>query len=152
MKLRVLFLLLAALAPALATDYAFSYSTTVSSAAAVVTLQRDATGGKNPHMLGASLYCSVACTVTLERDGTPATTSLDGSATKLWSSGGSTQRAQAYSASNVGTGRVIGRYYICAACTTVVDLSRLYLVSDGNFTFRSSSISGTAAVNWYWEE
>jgi hypothetical protein len=34
MKLRVLFLLLAAL-PALATDYAFSYSTTVSSAAAV---------------------------------------------------------------------------------------------------------------------
>lgn len=128
-------------------------NTGLSNSAEVVTIQQPASGSRTVVFKRASIYCSVACTVTLERDGTAATaTSL--TVVKAHS-GAATATATAWRGSDVGVGTVVSKHYIGAGTTLPLDLSAMYLIGDGtakNLTLRTSAITGTAVINILWEE
>jgi hypothetical protein len=132
-----------------------SKATTLSGAAEVVTIQGNAAANvrlaKQITFVGFDVYCSVDCTITLERDGIVATsTPLTPAATN---SELPAATAQAFSSSNVGVGTVIGQYRISAGGTLPIKLTGKFLYLGGeNLTIRSNSITGEIRINVQWNE
>lgn len=134
-------------------NYIATKATTLSNAAEVVTIQQPASGSRTVHFHGAYVSSSVACAITVERDGTAAT------ATALtavpFNSTTPAAKATPFSGSDVGTGTVIGRYDIAAGGSVSIDLSDKQLFGDGtskNLSIRTSSISGDVKIDITWGE
>jgi len=104
-------------------------------------------------MLKAAVYCSVECEITLERDGTAATTTTLTPVLNYTNS--VAVSANAYRSSNVGVGSVIARYTVAAGLTLPLDLGDISLLkktTPENFTIRTASITGTAIIVIKWRE
>lgn len=139
-------------------SYVAQKSTSLSAAAEVITVQQPAPSSTNKlaQLKTAFVACSVACTVTLERNGTFA------SATTLATRNVNTNEAAstltAWSSSNVGTGIVLQVAPIAAGGYLVFDLSnpsinlKPFIGTSENFTIRISSITGTAYITINWTE
>ena len=126
---------------------------TLVAAAEVVTIQQPATAPANVWFDGLSVYCSVACSFTLERNGTAATAT---EFTPAAITPGLTAKAKAFGASDVGTGTVIARYVVPAGATVPVSVRGMKLRWNGgageNLTIRTSSISGDVKILVRWGE
>jgi hypothetical protein len=156
--MRKLFLILIPLAlgwattPALAQpEYVAYHEDALTSAGVALSIQAPGTtGARVVRMVRAVAYCSVACDVTLERDGTAA------SATALTPTPVMSQYpaalTKAYSGSDVGTGTVIGKWSLSTTVSTVVIPLDTVAIFRGtgtpNLTLRVSSITGTARL-WF---
>jgi hypothetical protein len=133
--------------PALAQGtYWVEVETSLSGAAEVVTLHRPSTGARAVQPTDAVVYCSVACTFTVERDGTaPTATAVSIVKTN------STQSAATATAwkqpNNVGTAaRVLPKNQVLAGSSTAIELDDHSLQKGENITIRTSSITGTARI------
>ena len=131
--------------------YEYSKTTNLSGAAEVVTIQSSSTADKI-HMLRVAVYCSVACTLEVERNGAAAT----GTAGTVVERNpeGAASTASVFHSSDVGntTGTT---WSIPALGTLILDLSDIYMLranSAENISFRTSSITGTVTINPMWEE
>lgn len=127
--------------------YTVSKTTTLSSSAEVVTVQQPATGAMVVKFISAYIDSTAACTITIERSGTAATT------TSLTPVGLSSNQAAAtttaYYSSDVGTGSVMTRASIPAGGSIVVDLTRFTMSGNGtskNLTVRTGTCSGTVDI------
>jgi hypothetical protein len=135
-------------------DYVALYEASLTSAASVVTVQAPASSAARiVRFVGAYIYCSVQCDVSLERDGTAAT------ATALTPVGVSSQapaaKTKAFRSSDVGVGTVIGKYTVPAGGTQVIDLTSVVIAGAGtgkNLTLRTASITGTARISIQFRE
>ena len=99
------------------------------------------------HPVGARVQCSVECNLTLERDGTAATTTAATPVALLPQAPAAVTKA--FVASNVGAGSVVGRYTITAGDWERIDLTRFRLFGLGtakNLTLRFASMTGTVKV------
>lgn len=139
------------------TDARFTVTktTTLSAAAEVVTVQNTTSSTKNVLFQGGSVYCSVLCTVTLEVNGTAAsTTTLAPANINPGAPNAQTTKTSAYSSSNVGSGTTIATYQIGAGGTVPIDLSGMFLPSGvaSNLTLRTNSITGTVTLILLWIE
>jgi len=133
--------------------YIATCSATLSGAGTACTIQQPATGANNVRLMYAQVYCSVACTVTQERNGTAATAT---SATVKRVNPDRTDAITAvvYSASDVGVGTAFVDKTLVAG-TTVIKLDGVYLLGSGtakNYTVRVASMTGTVAIAFEWEE
>jgi hypothetical protein len=129
-------------------------TTKLNNAAEVVTVQQPATGARTVRFLGAWLDCSVACTATLERNGTAASSTTLATA-QVNPSVGTASTATAWSSSNVGAGTVIGAYSIPGAGGIPIGLTGIDNVGNGtakNLTIRTNSITGTVDIIFKWQE
>lgn len=129
-------------------------TTTLSGAAEVITIQQPSSASKKVDLLTAYVDCSVACTVTLERNGNPATsTTLTPQAVNP---GEGTVTATAWSSSNVGTGTVLSVISLTAGASVIYDLAGMNFSNKNNrgenFTIRTSSITGDVHINVKWSE
>lgn len=150
---RLLFALLVCAVGLAAQEYTATKETDLSGAAEVVTVQQPATGAKTVRFVGAYIYCSVACNVTLERTGTAATSTAltrvpvhEDMAAAV---------ATAWSSSNVGVGSVVGKYSIAAGGSTSIPMETMALYGNGtgkNVTLRTSSITGNVKIIIQWKE
>jgi hypothetical protein len=130
-------------------------TTSLTAAAEVLTVQHTVNTNRTVAFKNAYLYCSVACTVTLERNGTAASSTAntivnDNPANTF----AQTTTASAFNTSNVGTGTVVNVYQIGAGGFLSLDLSNFILpagVAD-NLTLRSNSITGTVQFQLTWVE
>lgn len=147
------FLVLAALSlPLAAQSYVVSKSASLSSAASVVTVQNTATNTRVVRITGAYVYCSIACSFTVERNGTAAT----GTALSVYGLSPSSPAAvvTAYHTSDVGSGTVLETFNVPAASSRSIPFldekgAGMIILPQGtsnNFTIRTSSISGTADI------
>ena len=134
---------------------AYTYATP-STAAVIVSVQQPvtATARRQIQFEGAVLYCSVACSVGLEVDGTTATVTA-GSAIKL-DSRAPAAASTIYTGSDVGSGTVLNVYELAAGQQINITKTGLLLGVDTgtrhNLTFRTNSISGTVHVLIMWSE
>jgi len=128
--------------------------TVLAAGAEVVTVQQPSTGAKLVRFIGAYFDCSVACSFTLERNGSAATSTA--LAVNNLNPGEQPPTTTAWSASNVGTGSVIWSYNCAAACSVPIDLTGLQFGSGGgtgtNLTLRSNSITGTVDIAFKFTE
>lgn len=132
-----------------AQNYVVTKQTSLSGAAEVITVQQPATGSRQVSFKSAFVDCSVACTVTLERNGTAATaTTL---AVRNVNPGELAASAVAFSSSNVGTGTVLGTASLVAGGAVIFDLTGINFaqgsVANNNLTIRTSSITGTVDIS-----
>jgi hypothetical protein len=131
------------------------YADTPAASASVLTVQQPATGANEVEAVFAHIYCSVACVVELERDGTAATAT---GATEVGTTSSTlTPAATAFTGSDVGNGTTVDTFTIVADSVLVVDLTayRLWLIGNGtskNFTLRTDSITGTVRMTIVWRE
>lgn len=125
----------------------------LSAADATLTLQQPSSGSKWVFLETFRIYCSVACVLTISRDGTAATTTA---ATENSLNGGETASATAFTASNVGAGTTIDVIEVAAGETLSIDLNRLFLEDDdstaNNITFDTDDITGDVTMYLRWEE
>ena len=144
---------LMALAQPQAGLYCAAKTTALTGAAEVITIQQPATGSRSVAFRGASIYSSVEAALTLERDGTAAS-STTLAVVKLNASA-DTATATAWSSSNVGAGTTLSAYTVPAGGTLVLDLGGIWMLGDGtakNLTLRTASITGTVKINVCWQE
>lgn len=128
-------------------EYVIVRASSPSSAAEVVTVQQPATSAYKLNFVGAYFYCSVACEVTLERNGTAAT-ATSSTPTPINSSY-QAAKASGFYGSDVGTGTVIGKYTLAAGGSQVLDLAAIHITAQGttnNLTLRTSSITGDVKI------
>lgn len=133
--------------------YIYYKTTSLSGAAEKVTIQQPSSAARNVRFKSASVYCSVACTVTMSRDGTAATTTA-GTVVAL-SADYRTAKATVFHTSNVGAGTTLFSQVIAAGSTFVFDLNGIELDQSNtarNFTIATDSITGTATIAVKWEE
>lgn len=127
-------------------------ATLLAATAEVITIQQPASDGKVVRIEAVEVWCDVACTATIERDGTAATTTALANSVITYG----TAAANAFSASNVGVGTVITVKDIPANVITPVSFpGGLYLAPTGtasNFTVRTSSITGNTKITLVWRE
>jgi hypothetical protein len=129
-------------------------STALTATAEVITIQQPASSAKFVRFKGAYVACSVACTVTLERNGTAAT-STTLAPVKANPQSATAATAKAWSASNVGVGTVLSVYPIAAGGSIVIDLSDHVFNAAStaqNLTLRTNAITGTAYITIQWTE
>lgn len=123
-------------------------------AAEKLTIQQPVSSSKRVRMLSCTVYCSVACTATLSRDGTAATTTT--LAPVPISGYSAATSVSGYHTSNVGAGTTISiPFEVAAGGTMVLDLTGIDLVGDGtakNFSVATNSITGTAKIQLIWRE
>lgn len=135
--------------------YTLPKTTALSSAAEVLTVQQPANGvSRRIRFISAYIDCSVACTVTLERNGTAASSTIQVPA-QVNPQLSTPALAQGFNSSNVGTGTVLSKVSLAANGSVIVDLSNITMVgadSSQNFTVRTSSISGTVDIMISWSE
>lgn len=130
-------------------------TTSLSGTAEVVTVQQIASGKATLQFQYAWVYCSVACSFTLEMNGTAATaTTL--TAKKLPPQSAA-PTATAWSGSDVGTGSYVSAgYQVAAGQTFTIDIGQLYITKGagtaGNLSIRTSAITGTAEITIQWTE
>ena len=143
-------------APTTTRLYGAYTSATPSTAAVVVTIQQPATvaARRQIQFEGAVLYCSVACSIGLEADGTAATATT-GTTTKL-DTRAPIAASGVFTGSDVGSGTVLNVYELAAGQQINVTKTGLLLGVDTgtrhNLTFRTNSISGTVHVLIMWSE
>lgn len=127
--------------------------TSLSSAACDVTVQQPATGSLWVEMEYAQVYCSVACVVTISRDGTAATTTA---ATPNSLNGGVTATAKAFIDSDAGSGTTVLAVNVAAGETIGVNLDGMLLEDNNstanNLTIQTGAISGDASIYIRWRE
>ncbi len=138
-------------------SYGVTKATALSGTAEVITVQGNGTNDvlnrlpKVISFVSVDVTCTVACTFTLERDGTAATTTTLAivQTDKILP----TTTAVAFSASNVGSGTVLGNYSLTAGGGVGIGLAgkNLYNAAD-NLSIRTSSITGTVTINIRWNE
>ena len=135
-------------------DFVATKQTALTGAAEVITVQQPAASAKTVRFVGAYVDCSAACSVTVERNGTAATTTSL-SVAKVNPSSSQAATAVAFSSSNVGTGTVVATYSLTAGGSRIIDLSRVYMTGTGtgkNLTLRTSSITGIVNILVQWTE
>ena len=130
-------------------------TTTLAAASEKLTVQQPASGAKSVFLLSASVYCSVACTATMTRDGTAATTTAL-TPVAISGIGAPATTTTGYHTSNVGAGTTISvAHVIPAGATVVFDLSGIHLRGNGtakNFSIATNSITGDAKIQIIWRE
>ena len=136
--------------------YKALYEASLSGAASTVTVQQPASGARTVYIKSVYVYCSVACTFTLERNGTAASST---SLTPVsMSANNPTVAATAWRTSNVGAGTTISPTYRVGAgdyeflAFTLGDMVLAGTGTTKNFTVRTNSITGTAEIEIVWEE
>lgn len=129
-------------------SFTYEKETSLSSATEKVTIHLATASEKTVRFTGATVYCSVACVVTLSRDGTAPTTTA-GTAVALNTG---TAGAVPYHASNVGSSTSIKKYNISAGTELSIDLSDKGLVAGKNLSLATDSITGTARIFVQWQE
>lgn len=130
-------------------------TTTLTAAAEVLTVQHTATTNRTLTFRYAYIYCSVACTVALERSGTAATSTTNAIVNNNPNNTfAQTTTATAYSTSNVGAGSVVNTYQVAAGAFQSIDLTNFILPSGiaDNLTLRTNSITGTVQLQLQWVE
>lgn len=130
-------------------------TTSLTAAAETLTVQHTVDKQRNVTFISGYMYCSVACTVTLSRSGTAATTTAN-SVVALNPNNVfvQTNQALAFNTSNVGAGTTIIVYQLPAGSFMTIDLSKFELsggVAD-NLTMGTNSITGTAVLQLTWQE
>lgn len=139
--------------------YSISKRTTLAAAAEVITIQAPVVGTlPTIQFIGATITSSAACSFTLERDGTSATTTAQTpvqlNPNHPRSAGAA--RALAFNTSNVGVGTVIKNFDIPAAGTFTLDLTPIVMpassIANRNFTIRSGTCTATVVINIDWVE
>jgi len=150
-----LLLLLILAFPLLAqTPYVVQKTTALTTAAEVITIQQPSSSAKTVEFQTAYVDCSVACTLTLERNGNAATTTLQ-TPTPV-NAGDGASSVKAYNTSNVGVGTVLSVVSLPASGSVTYDLTKLKLrqMNDPgqNFTIRTSSITGTVNITVLFQE
>lgn len=139
----LLLCLVSACAFAQAPTFAVFRESTLAGAGEALTLQQPSSSAKDTLPQSAALYCSVACTVTLEINGTAASSTAGTVVDLLGQSNTSTTTA--WVASDVGTGTTVAKYVIAAGSTYVVDLTGIRLRGSNtakNMSLRVNSITG----------
>lgn len=122
-----------------------------SATAEAITVQVPVGSARSAQMTGASVYCSVEAEVTVERDGTVATTTSVTPA--KMNSADATPGAVAFRSSNVGTAnRTTARFIVPAGGTVSFDLLEHRLGAGENITIRTAHASGTVIINIQWSE
>ncbi len=129
--------------------YTYEKETSLSGAAETVTVHLPSTANKTAQFVGAEVYCSVACTAELLRDGSAPTTTA---ATVVPLNGSPNPAATVFHTSNVGAGTHIKYYTIAAGGKEVIDLSDKGLTVGKNLTLKTNSITGTARIYIQWRE
>ena len=133
--------------------YVFDNCASLTAAACAVTIQQPASGSQWVDFDYAEIFCSVACVVTISRDGTAATATA---ATENSLNGGVTATAVGFIDSDVGAGTTIRTVNIAAGATRTVDLTGLVLENDdtttNNLTLQTNAITGDATVYTQWAE
>jgi hypothetical protein len=122
----------------------------LTSSAAVVTVQQPASGAREVTFEGAVIYCSVTCIVTLEMNGTAATTT-SGTVIKL-NTKAPTAKAVVFTSSNVGVGTVIQKYESPAGISKSGLSLGVISGTQQNITLRTDSITGTVRILLMWSE
>ncbi len=143
-------------APAWAAKPSFSvyHFIDLAAAASTLTVQQPVASAKKVTFVFATLYCENACVVTLERDGTAATTTAATEVT-LDETINTAPTATAFSTSNVGAGTTISVYRLSAGTTITLDLSRIKMSGEGttkNVSLRTASTTGEISRTLTWME
>jgi hypothetical protein len=161
MKLAIILLAASLAAFAQRPVFSATYEATKSGAAGVSTLQQPATPTRNIRVFAAQVYCSVACTVTLEAAGAATATASTAMGNVV---PGSAERPTAafYTDSDASAASVpVNKIVIPAGDTKTVkckdvpgqDTSCFIPKKAGlNYTVRTSSITGDVKVTWFWWE
>jgi hypothetical protein len=137
------------------------YEASPSGAAVATSLQQPATATRAIRIVGAQLYCSVACTITLEAAAAATATE----STAISKMPGQTENATArfFTASNaVAPSVAINKYVVAAGNTMTVTFTEgadegdtvgaLPRIAGLNYTLRTSSITGDVKITWFWRE
>ncbi|MGB8839434.1 MAG: hypothetical protein WCC64_00020 [Aliidongia sp.] len=128
-------------------NYTLQYSAAPSTSAVVATVQSQATANK-VYFVSAYLDSTVACTFTLERNGTAATTTAATISNLNPNEIATTMKG--FTASNVGVGTILGTYGVPAGGSIALDLSFIsFLTNAGtntNLTIRTNSITGIVHI------
>ena len=152
--LLVLGLLTAPLAYAGEAVFHVTHEATLAASAHAITIQQPASGSKKVTLQSANLYCENACTVTLEKDGTAAS-STAGTVVTLDESRNDSATATVWVNSNVGSGTTIYTYVLSAGQQITIDLEDIVMVGDGtgnNVTLRTASTTGDIKRGIKWTE
>jgi len=121
-------------------------------AAATVTVQAPASGGKRTQFLYATIHTTAAAVVTLRRDGTAASTTA---LTPFAANSSAAAKNGAYHTSNAGTGTTVEVRSIAADATEKWNLTPHYWDGNGttkNLTLASDAITATLDVTIVWTE
>jgi hypothetical protein len=132
--------------------YVVFKETVLAGTAEKITIQTPSAGAKQVYFGTATIYCSVACDVTLTQNGTVATVTALTPTTVNISPPAS---ALAFSGSDSTGGKTLDKYNIpTGGGTLVIDLSDLYLTtaSGSNISLGTSAITGTARFAIRWQE
>lgn len=139
-------------------QYLVEHEAALVAAPAVTTVQIPANTARWVVFRAAYVWCSVDCTITVERDGTAATaTSLTVKKLNPAASWVATPSAVAFHSSDAGAGTVVSpKIYITANSQQVIDLSKFVFEAGRgavqNLTIRTTSITGTARTAITFEE
>ena len=128
-------------------------ATTLSGAAEVITIQQPASGGRRIFVAIVNLYCSVACVITWEQNGTAATaTAL--TRTTIGPSGFS-PTVTAWSGSDVGAGTTLEVFRLSAAESKSLNMEGVFMQGSStatNYSLRTDSITGDVEIYIRWRE
>lgn len=128
--------------------YTVSKTTTLSSSAEVVTVQQPATGSLITRFISAFVDSASGCAFTIERNGTPASsTALTPAPANPSVTPAATTTA--WYSSNVGTGTVLTRATLPAGGGIIVDITKVFLQGNNkgqNLTVRTASCSGVVDI------
>jgi hypothetical protein len=129
-----------------------SYSSTLAATTDTITIQAPTGMQKDVHFVSAWIYCSAACSFTINRNGAAATTT---SFSPNGLNDSYAPQATAFKASNVGAGTQIGQpYQIVSAGTYSLDLSKFILTrgANSNLSISIASFTGTWIPSIQWSE
>lgn len=152
--------IVATLTPAIAQQQIKRFSTSTGvvalvGAGATATLQRGAATYNKITLESATVFCSVACTITQSQNGTAATATA-GTVQGINPTAFATPSATFWTASNVGSGTSVGSPITCtAACTIELDLSEVVIPMNStgyNYSITISSITGNYSIGFVHRE
>jgi len=133
--------------------YVFDNCASLTAAACDVTIQQPASGSQWVEFVYAQVYCSVACVLTISRDGTAATGT---GATENSLNGGVTATAVGFIDSDAGAGTTVQTINIAAGATIGISLDGIVLednnTTSNNLTLATNEITGDASVYLLWAE
>lgn len=132
-------------------SYSYFREVTLSASTDRLTVQQPTTVIRTANFVGASIYCSVACTITMDRSGGIAT-STAAIPTKV-NPPAAAPTIVVFTASNGSAGTTINKYVLSAGQTLPIDLSAISLdVTNSNLSFTTSSITGDVKIFLMWRE
>lgn len=138
--------------PLLGQEYTLTRTGSLSGAVEKLTVQQPASTPKKLTFKKAFVQCSVACVITVSRNGTAASgTSL----TPVPLISGNTATATGWRSSNAGSGTVLAVFALAAGEGVPIDLSGIFLTGAGttkNLSIATDAITGTVYFNINWIE